>query len=196
MKKQVIFGLGTGRCGTGSLTAVLNLQTGVKVSHELDAKMLLPWEVNEAKFNSYCNNIERRAHPIVGDVAFWLLPYVPLIRRRFPDCKFVILHRDKNETVMSYEKKTIGRNHWNAHDGSNWALNMWDICFPKYDSSSKSECIAQYYDEYYQTCRKILPDALWLCVDDLNDETITTEMLTFCGISDPVYSKIQTNTSG
>lgn len=186
---QLIIGLGTGRCGTQSLAAVLNHQPQATITHET---LPLPWVVDECLFNQWHARLNTNFR-VFGDVASYLLPYVDLILRKRPSTKFVIMQRDKQQTVHSFDVKTNGRNHWNNHDGTRWVLNGWDACFPTYEGDNKIQSISRYYDEYYEMCDKIAAPTFWMNVTDLNCETTTMNMLSFCGFETPEYQQIQTN---
>jgi len=157
--KKFIFGLGTGRCGTVSLSTLLDSQPDSLILHEgrpLDrsAKAVrlphLPWEPDRKLLQRKLADYRSRPYSVVGDVAFYYLPYVHHIQRLHPDAYFVCMKRDKDETVRSYLKKTARRNHWIEHDGSEWIKDpRWDPCYPKYDLENKVAAIGRYWDDYY-----------------------------------------------
>ena len=68
MATRLIIGLGTGRCGTVSLKALLDLQKDTHATHET---MLLPHKFNERKFVQYMRKVWGRKTRIVADVALW-----------------------------------------------------------------------------------------------------------------------------
>ena len=196
--KKVILGVGTGRCGTMSLSNLLNLQKNSNFTHELDQKDRLPWEINLDKFNHYLESIITREKSFVGDVSFYLLPYVHFVLEKFPDSKIIILQRDKEQTVSSYLKKVPKRNHWMPHRGFHWFLDPnWDPCYPKFQAKTKKEAIAMYYDLYYETCKNLItqkPNNLfWIKTEDLNNEQRCLEMLEFCGFEEPIWEKSHKN---
>ena len=152
--QQYIFGLGTGRCGTTSLATLLNRQVDASFTHEMGQEMRLPWLVDRARFDQYVEKIVLRPEQFVGDCAFYLLPYTELLVERFPSCRFVVMIREKTETIRSYLDWTKGRHHWAKHNGIHWRLdNTWDQCYPDYNEASKEQCLSLYYDEYYEHCR-------------------------------------------
>lgn len=189
--KQLIIGLGTGRCGTVSLSRLFSNQSNSFVSHE---RSRLPWNVDAAKYNTVFKNIHSTEHQYIGDVSFYNLPYVDSIICDYPNVKFVVLRRNLTDTVKSYLKKTTGRNHWQQHGGKGFRLCPWDQCYPKFEASSKQHALEQYWNLYYDTCEKIdQSKCFWLNTNDLNNESKCKEMLAFCGFDDPVYNKIQLN---
>ena len=133
-------------------------------------------------------------HQFVGDVSFYNLPYANNIINDYPDVKFVILQRDRTETIRSYLKKTSGRNHWQDHKGSGFRLCPWDQCYPKFTANNKEHALEQYWELYYNTCKDIDQSrCFWMSTSELNEETKCKEMLTFCGYETPVYEQIQLN---
>ena len=108
---------------------------------------------------------------------------------RYEDIRFVILKRDKKETIKSYMKKTQGRNHWMVHDGSVWSLDIWDRCYPKFDTKTKEEALSRYYDHYYELCQQLPQNkCFWLNTEDLNNKEKSEQMLKFCGFSNPKFN--------
>ena len=77
--KKVILGIGTGRCGTVSLSHLLNKQKDSRFSHELKIKIEkktdystpLPWKCNDKAFNSAWNSILNYDGNYVGDVSMF-----------------------------------------------------------------------------------------------------------------------------
>lgn len=194
MNRRFIFGLGTGRCGSMTLANMLSLQDSCLVSHEVGGIPYLPWHQDESALANYLKKVSFRKEQIVGDVAFYLLPYANKIIKDFPDSKFIILQRDKRETVLSYDKKTKNRNHWMYHDGKEWYHDVWDKCYPKFITNSKLEAIEKYYDLYYEECRKINQNScFWLNTQELNDEAKCYEMLKWAGFAEPKYKNILSN---
>ena len=192
-KKTLIIGLGTGRCGSMSLSKLLNLQKESKITHELEQLSRLPWEFDRARFYQYVNFLLARDESFVGDISFYLLPYVDEIRNLFPEVKFIILQRNKKETIDSYLKKTNGRNHWMHHNGGTWSIDLvWDSCYPKFAVDTKEQALSMYYDSYYNSCRKI-ESCFWIKTEDLNNEQRCLEMLEFCGFEEPIWEKSHKN---
>ena len=158
MAKRLIIGLGTGRCGTVSLKALLALQQNTNATHET---MLLPHKFNERKFQQYMAKLWRRHVGITADVALWNLPYVTAILAKDDKTKFICLKRDKDLVVKSYIKKTPKRNHWTSFDSVHWDSKAWprearcpyQRCYPRFDAG-KEEAIGLYWD-YYEIVSEI-----------------------------------------
>ena len=173
--KQLVFGLGTGRCGTLSLSRVLSTLDGFSILHEgrsdcggivvcargsgisrrVDGN--LPWIVDAGACRARVDALLDLPGEVIGDTAFYYLPYVEWLAAQYGDAAtFVCLRRERAETVRSFLEFTPGRNHWMAHDGSQWAPDAhWDDAFPTYDSDSKRAALERYWDEYYATAEDL-----------------------------------------
>ena len=93
-------GLGSGRCGTLSLSTLLDAQYQVNVTHERGFR--LPWNPVDYYLTLTLDSLFKQYMGAwVGDVAYWYLPYVERILQLYPDTKFVCLRRDREETIAS-----------------------------------------------------------------------------------------------
>jgi hypothetical protein len=143
----VAFGLGTGRCGTGSLARLL------QIPHEADGP--LPWEVECWRLEMRLERWSKQRAKFHGDVGFYYLPYVELLNERLK-CRFICLTRNKQQVIDSYLRHAAELNHWALHDGSTWRIDpKWDAAFPKYDCPSKAEAIGRYWEEYHEEARRL-----------------------------------------
>ena len=188
-----IFGLGTGRCGTVSLTSLFNCQDNVSAAHE---SVLCPWLFHDQSFQKNLIQMKNRSssNNIVAEVGFYLLPYVERMIELFPVTKFICLKRDKEETIISYMRKTIRRNHWTntsmkSELGGWQSHGIWDNCYPIYNLP-KREAIGQYWEDYYQisyNLEKKYPNnfKVYNMLDILQNRDIQLKMLSFIGILKP-----------
>ncbi len=153
--RQLVIGMGTGRCGTVSLATLLDAQPAAWVLHEgvLDgAHRMLPWQPDPDALDRWLGTLRARSdgHALFGDVGPYFLPYVELLAEREPEARFVCLKRDRAETVRSFLQKTEGRNHWYDHGGDGWAEDpLWDPAFPSFDEPDKAAALGRYWDAYY-----------------------------------------------
>lgn len=212
MKSQtnsIVIGLGTGRCGTVSLSKFLSAQAHCAVTHEGGGpppakEWVMPWEPDAQKMHRFIDTViaPRFDHDVVisGDVASYYLPYVDALLRDFDQCdiKFVCLKRDRTETVKSFAKWTEAnnQNHWMAHDGDHWKLNpTWDAAYPTYDSESKEQALGRYWDDYYsesQTLEARYPDRFRIfSIDTLNSPDGQEAILTFLQLPDELQVRSQ-----
>ncbi|MFC1682140.1 hypothetical protein ACFL0X_00815 [Nanoarchaeota archaeon] len=201
--KQLIFGIGTGRCGTVSLFNLLNLQKNSKSTHE--SKPILPWNFSKKDIERKIYILLKRKEKFVSDEGFYYLPYTGFILSKYPSAKFIVLKRNKNEVIKSYSKKTEGRNHWINHDGSIWKKDkIWDPSYPKYNVKSKEVALEKYWDDYYTTVNKLTKKfpkniQVWDMKKGLNTEDGVKEILSFAGIPEKdqiVKINIQENKIG
>mmetsp|Transcript_49562 Transcript_49562/g.94706 ORF Transcript_49562/g.94706 Transcript_49562/m.94706 type:complete len:555 (-) Transcript_49562:188-1852(-) len=169
-RKTVVIGIGSGRCGTMSLATLLNKQPGTQVSHEHNRCEGLAWNNDghvpsdrRRRFNARRRLAMLRARQakVVGDIALWYLPYVPMLLES-RNVRVVALKRNREDTVASFERWFGGMNHFP------WALSEeigrmpnftvhsmgYDKCYPKYDWDESNtptlrEGAERYYDDYY-----------------------------------------------
>jgi len=173
---KLVIGLGTGRCGTRSLTKLLK-EWGIPASHE---KYRLYWEPNK-------KILQRALGEMVSDVGFYWLNYVDLVLEQYPDAKFVCLKRDKEKTVVSFARsfksplasKIAWINHPDGEEVTRYCDTVtqedldnmdpaarecvemdWDtpyavrvtlpgIYFPAYDEDDAGGSLRTYWDKYY-----------------------------------------------
>lgn len=128
----IVFGLGSGRCGTSSLAALLNGQPEVACFHELNPSSMA-WSGAEATIGSLMRDLEailageervvtadlvspNRLKPLarlqnlsrvhaVGDVGSYYLPYVEMMVRNWPGLRFPCLQRDRDQVIASFAAK-------------------------------------------------------------------------------------------
>ena len=202
MEKVFILGLGTGRCGTVSLTTLLSEQENANISHELTPH--LNWTFNEGQISTRFDAIINRSSIFVGDISFYNLNYVDYIFTRCEELniplKILHIYREKVEVVRSYLQKTAGRNHWCIHNNTTWKRDdVWDKCYPKYHTESKKEAISKYYDEYIKRCEVYQKKYAVFCfkTEALNNEVGVNKILDYCGFKNKnIIIKIRKNTSG
>jgi hypothetical protein len=175
-----------------SLSALLNSQPGTRVIHEGDIegkRHPFNWEGDGHRVVRWLRMLEKRFAPFeyFGDVGFYFLPYVEDILSEWSSARFVVMKRDRAETVASYERKTEGRNHWMEHDGVQWRLDpRWDPAYPTYPAANKREALERYWDEYYQRASELAvrhPEAVRIFdVSALNTPNGRASLLTFTGM--------------
>jgi hypothetical protein len=158
--KQLVIGIGTGRCGTLSLCKLLNLQSSCVFSHELRPLPVIWAEPKHNIIAKFSGILERSERPICGDVAFYHLWYLPVILEEFKNTKVIVLKRDRTATIDSYKRKlkewTLPQpvHHWTNINRQNYADSPFDSCFPKYDIEDLDESIGMYYDTYYAIVKR------------------------------------------
>ena len=192
-RSQMIFGIGTGRSGSTTLTQFFLNQAATFAAHE--HAPLLPWEVDEDAFFFHLKRIKllSRFYARVVDVSHWWLPYTSLIEAHLPSAKFIVLKREKQSTVNSFEKiKETSIDHWRVPLPNGFRENLWDQCYPKFQASTRTSAISKYYDYYYEltgeAAAKKPNHFLTLATETAFTPTNQLKMLRFCGYpdSDPI----------
>lgn len=153
MAIQFILGLGSGRCGTGTLAKLLDKQKGIFCCHEGE---FCPWERDIIAFYQSILNLTQREETNelrIGNVAFYWKNYLSEIFRDLVNPKVIVLKRAKEKVVESFSSMYRDKNHWSTLGGRNWdgrdpQDSALTLMFPKYDLSKK-DAIAQYWEEYY-----------------------------------------------
>ena len=131
---MIVFGLGSGRTGTASLSHLIGSQRGAICFHELnptgvvfegnpkpilntvgefqaildggDRRLLSLDYARPASMAKYAELLEADKVRILGDIAFYYLQYVEDILEINRKVRFVCIKRDRGETVESWLKKS------------------------------------------------------------------------------------------
>ena len=188
-RSQVIFGMGTGRSGSTTLTYFFQQQARTFAAHE--HAPLLPWQVDDDTFLFHLKRIRllSRYYARVVDVSHWWLPYVSLIKMHLPSAKFIVLKRDKPATIRSFENnKRDSVDHWRDPLPPGFQNNLWDQCYPKFDAPTRKSAISKYYDHYYKVAAESENLAqgqfLTLETETAFSHSNQIRMLRFCGYPD------------
>jgi len=186
MNKNIIIGLGTGRCGTVTLAHLLNKQPNFSVTHEFNPTF---WEFDYGSLIFLLNKLEKRTQNNIGDIAYYHLNYCEHILDKINNVKFPIMIRNKEDVVKSYMKWTNGRNHWSKERSRNEKEDKyWDKTYPKYNLP-KIEALNKYYDDYYTKCNDLInkyPNKfkLFEMLETFNTESGQNNLLDFIGINE------------
>lgn len=247
---RIIIGLGTGRCGTQSLAKLINEQANAVCFHEINPACMTwdstpgtvrtmvreftdvmaggPREVTIDLSSPHRDDPMQRLHSlprveVMGDIAMYYLPYVPLMAQMGVDIRFVCIKRDREATIRSFVRKmhTVDwrtapgtsllrdllrqseprqyRNHFVSHDGTRWLPDpKWDKLFPKFDAASLEEALGLYWDHYYAEAEALkarFPGMVDIFpMEALNSEEGQAAILSFCGFDQaPVLKRIHAN---
>lgn len=171
---MIIVGLGTGRCGTRSLAALLDAQSTVAAQHE--RKPCIGWRDDVPDF--HIRNFREQGEPHYADVGFYYLPHVETLLDKYRDIRFVCLQRDRQQTIDSFCRSSHGD--WFAPgDG-------WNRCFPDYEPAPFDEQVGRYWDEYYERAESIYDSRFRVFpTESLSDPAGIAAILNFAGIDDP-----------
>lgn len=188
--EELIIGVGTGRCGTYSLSALLAAQPNIMAHHEF---LRLLWKVSVPHFTVmmvklFYDYVPRPRR--IADVGLYFIQYVDLIRMVCPKTKFICMQRDPEEVYNSFIVRDVDTSHW-THDSSEhwnpkWKGNyVFRECYPHYDLS-REDALRQYIRDYHERSQKLqekYPDDFRIFdIDDLNTEEGVISILDFAGV--------------
>jgi len=190
----LLLGLGTGRSGSTTLAKLWTEQEGCYCSHEHPPRLSWKGSSSRLEFHRRRFDILRGHFKYVGDVSHWWLPYIDMLMDHYNDVRIVVLKRDRKATIDSFLKIKGGGgkgaiNHWVEHDGRLWARNVWDECYPSYDTSDMKEAIEHYWEDYYATVDNMMqrfPSSIRVFpTEQLSDPNTQADLLSFCGFATP-----------
>lgn len=171
-------GIGTGRCGSTSLSKILNQCRDVRCTHEYHPYRV-GWIDQKRRGAHY---FLKEARGIFGDVAAYWLPHITWLRKH-RDVKVIVIQRPKEEFVRSINRVWKGQNYFVRQHKFGPG---WDQVIRKTPGSSLVESAGRYWEFYYQIAMK-LEDTLWLRTEDLNSDKSLKEVYDYLGIKDRVY---------
>ncbi len=189
---SLIIGLGTGRCGSVSLSKILSSQDDSYFTHEFG---VVPkrWERVTPFEEEFAKHIQS-GKSFFGDIASYNLELTKHYLKSGVNLRAIILKRNRDEVIRSFIAKANGRNHWMKHDGQWWSHDHWDKCFPKFDAGSIGEAIGLYYDHYYVECEKMdQSKCFWVETPELNNEERIKELLAWCGFENQTVQMFHSN---
>lgn len=189
MISKLIFGLGTGRCGTWTLSKVFAAQKDVGALHE---NVPLPWKRDEGLFAKRVLDLAINIDdPIVASVSYVWINYVGLIMGTIKDPRCICLKRPMDQVVESFLAHSPNNNHWTDPTSPHWrptkdTHTTISYQWPKYDLP-KAEALEAYWKEYYAKAEYLAdryPDNFMIIDMEmaLNDMASQREMLAFAGI--------------
>ena len=193
---MIVFGLGTGRCGTLSLSKLLNSQINTIITHEQTP--LLTWDMQDITIDILNKRIKTYLEtPNInkGDVSSAYLNYVKHIYGMLGDeVRFICLERDREENIKSWQRKTK-YNYWSKYAKQD---KKWSKIFPKYKEKNRRAAIGMYWDDYKNKSdllEKSIPVFRKFKTEDLNKQEKIIEILDFCQINLKNISIIHINQS-
>jgi hypothetical protein len=139
---KLVIGLGSGRSGSTTLTALLASVAGACCTHENPP--LIYWKPSQAQIEFHIRRFRFLSdyYSLVSDVSHWWLNPLETVFAHFPDCKAIGLIRDPTDCAKSFMRiKGYGFgsiNHWACPGSGSWFANHWDPTYPSYDVPSAS----------------------------------------------------------
>jgi hypothetical protein len=185
---SIFLGIGTGRCGTNSLAAILNQVKGAAVTHEGQLFRSDKWGDPGSCVENFIK--QRPAVGLYGDVAFYHLPVISAFKEKIPGLKLVSLHRSKQEVAESFLRR-IGSDA-RLHD----SLEGWNKMFPVIRENTAIASWLKYCDMYEEELSKL--DTYCLQTSDLNDNKKLNDLFDFLEVKekDRVYPKVRVFNAG
>lgn len=196
---RLIVGVGTGRCGTKSLTRLLDAQPQTEATHER-YQWRVRWECPARLWPLRLWEETANAEaPIQAEIGFYWTPQVPALLQWADeagrDVRIVGLKRGRQATIDSYLRWKQDGDHWRRRDRRPEGPDKWNHCYPSYDLDEKAEAIGAFWDEVYDRLEAIGDERVRVFrTQDLNGRAGVEAILGHCGYDDPaVEVGIQVN---
>jgi hypothetical protein len=202
---DVVLGVGTGRCGSTTLTMAVAQMHDTCSTHEIPP--LIFWDPVEEQVRFHFERLRLLTDyfALVFDASHWWLNVLGRFFAEFPAGKVVGLHRDTEPCVRSFlaikGRGPASTNHWAPPGNTIWLQASWDPTYPSYPLSTestldldaaKAAMIERYVSEYNQALRSLAETNAGrlhlMRIEDLNDPAAVARLGTFLGgpISMPV----------
>lgn len=189
---KLIIGVGTGRCGTKSLTKLLEIQDSTKSTHERFGPRVR-WNCPPNLWpKRLWNDTLESDKDIVADIHLGWTAHIDTFltwaEKTGRQVRVVGLKRDKEQTVDSYDKWKPYSDHWSFHGYRETKPDEWDHCYPTFECDNKREGITKFWEYVYHLIHG------WESMDqrvrcfrteNLNTKVGVKEILSFCGYEDP-----------
>lgn len=192
---NIVIGLGTGRCGTRSLSQLLNAQKGCYCSHEgielsWDPDLLAFWRLLYRLINVELAGPTSKGLKVTADVGWYWINYVPEITNHVKNPKFICMTRPRQEVIDSFEAYMPEINHWTHKDSKHFdpehtqGVGHNASVWPHYDLP-RPEAIGAYWDEYHKYAHywadKFPANFQIFGVNTLNSDKGVKKLLKFAG---------------
>jgi len=177
----IIFGLSASRKETEKIYSSLNkvddfmlyLESDINDVSWFHSENIMIKRVRHLENKLYNNTkLDKNKFEIIGEVGFYILPYIELLIKNFPYIKFVCTHKNKKKLLKDilHESKSNSnsfinffipfgkkfKNHWIDHNGKKWEKDyLLDKCYPKFEASSLKKSIEKYIELYNASSKKI-----------------------------------------
>ena len=208
---MIVLGLGISRKESEKIHSFFNKEDGFmfglesdisKVSWD-DSENIIIDRINFLRNRIYANtNNNKKKFKVIGEVAFYMFPYLELLINNFPYLKFICTQQNKKKTyedIISDIKinnnfflrmllfKKEYKNHWIKHDGNKWEKDyMLDKCYPKFETDSLEVSIEKYIELYHSGLKRIqrkYPKNLKVFyLDELNSNYGKNKIFSFIGV--------------
>ena len=195
---RVILGLGSGRCGSTTLTSVMAGVPQSCATHENPPPLF--WEPFEEQLRVHIERfrILTQYFAVVFDGAHWWLNALERIFVEFPDVKVIGLWRETGSCTQSLlNQKGTGKgslNHWAVPGNGIWSPSPADPWYPGYavpaslvsdPDAAKRAMVTRYVTEYNQMLKQTAaahPDRMLLVqTEELSNAETYAQMSDFLG---------------
>lgn len=197
---MLVLGVGTGRCGTKSLTKLLGIQKGTYATHERFGPRVR-WNCPSNLWpKRIWKDSKRNDHNVVADIDFkWTAhigTYLSWAEEEGREIRIVGLKRNVDDTVDSYDKWKPNSDHWSFHGYRETLPDEWDKCYPCFETDSKREGIRKFWHLTYNIIEDFEETSdMVRCfpMQYLNTEEGVRSILNFIGYENPkVRTEIKT----
>jgi len=178
--KQLVFGVGSARCGSKSLRTLLQAQKEAEITHEA---VVMPWRVNIPRIDRIVREILiGRSAYFMGDIGPWYLPYVPRLIE-LNRARVICLKRDRQQTIDSFLRQRFDHCSLNPQP-SVAPPELLAQSLPKF-KGDRAEAAGRYWDFYYDMAdqyQELYPQRFRIVpMEDLNCDEAQIAMCTFLG---------------
>jgi uncharacterized protein YozE (UPF0346 family) len=200
---KVIVGLGSGRCGSTTLTSAMRGVPDACATHENPPPLF--WEPFEEQLRVHIERfrILTQYFAVVFDSAHWWLNSLERIFGECPDLKAIGLWRETDSCVQSFmQQKGTGQgslNHWAVPGNGIWSASPADPWYPGYavpassvsdPDGAKRALVTRYVTEYNQALERIaathLDRLLLVRTEHLSNADAYARMSDFLGLEVPM----------
>lgn len=184
---RLVLGLGPGRCGSTTLTALFKTAPDCCATHENPA--IIDWTPRPEQIQFHLKRFSMLVDyfEVVFDAAHWWINLVDLIGRNIEQVKFIILRRPAHQCAISFNN--LGRhdgvyiNNWAPPGSPAWTVGPWNQTYPTYDvpahlsrDEAKLVMTLEYVNSYYDACGK-LSDQVGANAISVDTETLSSTLV-------------------
>jgi hypothetical protein len=194
---QIVIGLGTGRSGSTTISAIVRSIEGAISTHENPPGIFWQPLSQQVNFHLKRFSLLSRYFPVVFDCSHWWLNMLDIVFRALPSAKAIAMHRETEACVASISRITPGRsNRMVVPYNHIWPSQLWDATHPSYEvprdakrepRQAVTELIRRYVTEYNDRLHEIaasMPErVLLLRTEELDAPETRTKISQFLGVS-------------
>jgi hypothetical protein len=196
----IAIGVGSGRCGSTSLTALLARIQPSCCTHENPP--LIYWAPLPGQLDFHIRRMKFLSEyvPLVFDAAHWWFNVVARFLSEFPNGRVIGLHRAIEPCIRSFAKvKGSGfgsLNHWVSPNNGIWANGLWDPTYPTFPmpetsrrtpDEARAAVIRRYVLAYNAGLQSLAIDyprqILLVATEQLSESRIQERMFAFLGVA-------------